>query len=445
MNMMRMKQTAFRSLALSMFLALPPTIAGAAEDLLGVYTQARETDPQITAAIASYESELEGIAIARGGLLPQISASASLSSSKGTYEGSTGGAIDYYEHGDRATLALEQALFRKDLWEELNRAELIATRAEIELVTARQDLIVRVAEAYFNVLAARDSLAFAGAEKGALESQLRQASKQYEVGLGAVTDVKETRAQLDVATAQEIRARNDLNVAQQRLRVIAGTATANLKPLLGAMPLELPNPNDIASWEDTASKRNLALKVSEMELAIAEKGVDVNSAQRLPTVSLSGQVGRDNTENFKLGDELDDSGVIALNLRMPLYTGGRTSASVRRAQSQVNLAESQLTLQKRLTLSEAREAFLNQVFSVSHAKSLRQALDSTRAAYEATKAGYNVGTRTAVDVLFSLRETYRAQRDYSRSRYDYALNWLRLKRAAGTLDDTDLEAMNSWF
>lgn len=421
------------------------SFVGAAEDLLAVYSMAKQSDPQITAAQATYESEVEGIAIARGSLLPQISASASLSKAKGTYETSSGGEIDYYKDGDTAALLLEQALFRKDLWEELDRAQLIAARAETELSAAQQDLIVRVADAYFNVLAARDNLAFSKAEKGAIESQLRQASKQYEVGLGAVTDVKETRAQLDVASAQQIRALNDLNVALQRLTVISGFTSGDLKPLLGSMPLELPAPADAKLWESSALDKNLALKATEMQVAIAKKGVDINNAQRLPTVSLSGQVGRDNTESFKLGDELDTASTIALNLRMPLYTGGRTSATIRRAESQVDLAESKNTLQKRLTISQAREAYLNQVFSVSHARSLRQALESTRAAHEATKAGYRVGTRTAVDVLLSLRETYRAQRDYSRSRYDYALSWLKLKQAAGTLGETDLEKMNNWF
>lgn len=443
--MMPLPRTAFRIATLIALLSSPFAASMASQDLLSVYEQARQTDPQITAAEATYQSEVEGVAIARGGLLPQISASASLTSSKGKYEGASGNSIDYYENGDKANIFLEQALFRKDLWEELNRAELVTARAEVELSAARQDLIVRVSEAYFNVLAARDNLAFSGAEKGALASQLRQADKQYEVGLGAVTDVKETRAQLDVATAQEIRARNELSVAMQRLQIIAGITSSDLQPLLGSMPLERPNPNNIDHWEETAKNNNLALKASELQLAIAEKGVDVSTAQRLPTLSLSGQIGRDNTENFKLGDELDTRSQIALNLQVPIYSGGRTSATIRRAQSQVGLADSQRLLQQRLTLSEAREAFLNQVFSVSHAMSLKQALSSTRAAYEATKAGYNVGTRTAVEVLFSLRETYRAQRDYSRSRYDYALNWLRLKRSAGTLSDDDLKLMSTWF
>lgn len=445
MNRTRIKLTAAKAGLIGALLAIQPVVSSAAEDLLTIYQQAQQTDPQISAAEAVYQSEVEGISIARGGLLPQISASASLSKSKGTSDTTSRGKIDYYEDGDTATLSLEQALFRKDLWEELNKAELVTARAETQLTAAQQDLIVRVAEAYFNVLAERDNLAFSTAEKGSIESQLRQATKKREVGLGAVTDVKETRAQRDIAKAQELRARNNLNIALQRLHVIAGKASPNLKPLLGTMSLNLPSPNDMDIWENEASQKNLTLLASEMQVMIAKKSMDIADAQRLPTVSLTGQVGRDNTDNFKLGDDRDNRNTIALNLRMPIYTGGRTSGAIRRAFSQVNLAESQYDLQKRVTLAETREAFFNQVFSVSHAASLRQALASTRSAHDATKAGYNVGTRTAVDVLLALKETYRAQRDYSRSRYDYALNWLKLKRAAGTLGDADIIEMNTWF
>jgi len=306
-------------------------------------------------------------------------------------------------------------------------------------------LILRVAEAYYNVLAAQDNLAFAQAEKKAIGEQLEQTRRRFDVGLIAITDVKESQAQYDLSVAQEIQAENQLSTSTETLRTIIGQMPDSLNALQEDIPLLIPDPADIDQWVETARENNLNLKTARYAFDIARKQVDINRAGHYPSLSLS--VSHDDTtqdiENTPSIDRKDTT--VSLNLSVPIYSGGLTSARTRAAISEQERSRALRERALRDTIKVTRDSYLGVTTSIAQVKALKQALISTQTAYEATQAGFEVGTRTAVEVLSVLREQYRAERDYAQARYDYLLNILRLKQAAGTLTPNDVVQINQWL
>jgi len=410
-----------------------------AQDLLTIYELALENDAQLQIAEANYMAQIQALPQAQSGRKPQVFFNAN-----GTREESDDSRLgDSTSDTVGYSLNLTQSLYNTETSGDIKSAE-ATTRAELaRLQSVRQAVALRVAEAYFAILAAHDNVDFAYAERNAIERQLEQAQKRFEVGLIAITDVQEAKARYDSAEAQAILAENILENAYQALVVITGDPSVrNLARLEKKLSLTLPDPADANAWVDVALQNNRDLIAAREDLNAARFERDKRSRRGYPTVDLVASYADRSIDNDLLGDSDQEDLTVGIELEIPLYTGGRISAEQAEAEAQLVSSQNNMLLQSRLASQRSRIAYLDVVSGISQVSALKQALDSSNVALEATQAGFEVGTRTSVDVLVSLRETYRAQRDYASSRYQYLLNKLRLKQAAGTLTQEDLSEIN---
>lgn len=414
-------------------------------DLWRVYQIAVESDPQLAAAAAAFQAVQEARPQSRAALLPQVSADANWTRTKtDVIERQLGSTGDFTYNTKGYSLTLNQALFRYGAWIQYQQADTRIAQAEAEYGSTQQALALRVSQAYFNILAARDNLQFAQAETEATRQRLRQTEQRFEVGLSAITDVHEARAGYDAAVAQEIAAQNQLDVAREALREITGISFEELAPLEEDIPLVAPEPADIERWVETAVDHNLELLAAAAATKLADQEIENQKAGHYPTLDLQAQHSRNDSDAPTFGSEQEDN-TLTLQLSVPLYQGGFTSSRVREAYYLYNRAQEQLESQRRATVSQTRQAYMNVVAGISQVKARAQAVASAQTALEATQAGYEVGTRTIVDVLAAQRELFRAKRDYAQARYDYILSTLNLKRAAGTLVADDIREINAWL
>ena len=417
--------------------------ASPAEDLVTIYGLALENDAELKIAESSYLAAVQALPLARSGRKPQVSLNASGSARES----------DNSETGDNDSetigysVNLTQSLYNTEIQGNIDVAE-ASTAAELaRLNAARQALIIRVAETYFSILAAEDNVEFAYAERTAIERQLEQAQKRFEVGLIAITDVQEAQARFDTAEADAILAENLLDNALQSLVVItADPSIKKLAPLGDDLKLSLPDPATAEPWVLLALDNNLDLVAARQDLNAARFERDKNARSGYPTLDLTASYADNDVDGDEFrGDYRQDDLTLGIELQVPLYTGGRISAEQAEAESNFVSAKNTVLLQTRLARQQSRTAYLDVVSGISQVRALKQALESSNIALAATQAGFEVGTRTSVDVLVSLRETYRARRDYASSRYDYLLNKLRLKQAAGLLKEDDLFEINLWL
>jgi len=440
-----------------------------AEDLKSVYERALANDPQIREADALRRAAREARPQAWAAILPQISGSASKTRADTTSSGQfpqeqrlpTGQTVvlnflsssTSEPETDRWSLDLRQSLISWDNWVAIKRASRQVAQAEADFQAAEQQLIVRVAEAYFNVLAAQDTVDAQSSALEAISRQLEQAEKRFEVGLIAVTDVQEAKAARDSAAAAVIAAKRQLASTEELLREITAEKYAELAKPGESMPLKSPEPADEAQWVERSMEQNLALVSSRLAAEIARDNVRAAFGGHLPELDLVAS--KSNTEqsspiNFSSGNvglrtsDSDDESY-SLQVTMPIFSGGATQSRVRQSEFQWRAARERLTRVSRQTERQARDAYLGVISEISRVNALRQALESNQTALKATEAGYEVGTRTAVDVLEARRSLTQAQTNYSRSRYDYILNVLRLRFASGTLDRATLEEVNTWL
>lgn len=426
--------------ALAVALAAAPAAFGA-QDLVTVYQQAAQSDPQLKAAEAAYRAALEAKPQARAGLLPEIGANAGVSRNR--YDNAnapnSSGTVRSW------TLDLQQMIYRRDRFVQLKQADASIGQADAQYASARQNLIVRVAQGYFGVLSAADNVTFAQSEKAAIGRQLEQARKRFEVGMIAITDVHEAKAAYDSAAAKEIAARNALANAKESLREITGAYYDNLAQLGQQMPLVSPQPKKMEAWTKTAEDQNLQLKASEYATQVAKEGVDLQRSGHYPTLDLTASYGyyKGSFSGFAQADRYNGS--IGLQLNVPIYQGGGVNSRIRQAMQQYYQARDNQEVQRRATLRETRDAYRGVLTGISQVQALHQAVISNESALEATQAGFEVGTRTIVDVLLAESNLYGAKRDYAQSRYDYILNSLKLKQAAGTLSVDDIKQINGWL
>ncbi len=429
---------------LSRFFIIEP--AAQTADLQEIYRLALVQDANFQAAQNRFLAEREAKPQARSFLLPQINANARYEKN---YEDFERQELNLSESTDFETqtyvLSIDQVLFNRDFFISLSQADNTVARAEAELEAARQNLIVRVAEAFFDVLAAEDNLRFSVAEKDAIGRQLEQAQKRFEVGLIAVTDVKEAQADYDNAVSSEIAARNDLDITRNALAVIIGQFPNELSKLSDRMPLLIPDPADADQWMDKAVEQNLQLVANRLSTQNAELEIKRQRAGHYPTLIMSGSASKQETTGGFLGErDLKDLS-IGVELNLPIYSGGLVQSRTRQAKANFHEAQDLLTQLKRDTAKQARDAYLNVISGISQVKALNRAVESGQAAAEATEAGFEVGTRTSVDVLISLRNLFQAEREYAISRYNYLVNTLRLKQAAGILTGDDVSTINQWL
>ncbi|MBU0653800.1 MAG: TolC family outer membrane protein [Gammaproteobacteria bacterium] len=414
--------------------------AALAENLLQVYQRAKGYDAQLKSQESSYLATLEKKQQALAGLKPQVglSGTAAYDTSRNTISGSTvDGSVGSYK------LELGKSLINKGLNATVGKTDALVAQATAALESYRQDLITRVSDAYFNTLTAQDNLEFARAEKAAIGRQLEQTRAYFEAGRSAITDVKEAESSYAAAVAQEITAIQQLDVAREQLRVLTGGFYQSLNAPRTNMPLNMPNPNSIEAWVNTAKQNNYLLRASKQAIAVQEKEVEVQRAAKSPNLGLFANHTGSYANNDTYNDLKTYDTAVGVNLTVPLYTGGAISSRIREAQHTLRQTQQQYDLQERQTEQLARSAFLTVQSSISQVKANQQALASAETAAEATQAGFEVGTRTAVDVLNSLRNVFRARRDYASARYSYLRNMLALRQAAGTLSEKEVAAISA--
>ncbi len=416
--------------------------AAFAQDLATIYGLALENDAELMIAEANYLAAVEAVPLARSERRPQVffDANGSVRESDNSATGDNSNETIGY------SVSLTQSLYDTESAANLNAAEATSAAQLASLEATRQALVLRVAQTYFEILAAQDNVDFAYAERTAIARQLEQAQRRFEVGLIAITDVQEAKARFDSAEAQAILAENLLENAYQALAVITGDASIrNLARVSERLTLNLPEPANAEAWVEFAMNNNRDLIAARENLNAARFERDKASRNRRPTVDLTATFSDQDVEDDLLGDSRQDDVSVAIEFRLPLYTSGRIGAERARADAEYLSAQNNALLQARLASQQARTAYLDVVSGISQVTALKQALESSNIALEATQAGFEVGTRTSVDVLVSLRETYRAQRDYASARYDYLVNTIRLKQAAGTLTEDDLFRVNRWL
>lgn len=447
--------------------------AAEAADLVTVYQRALQNDPQIREAdalrLASRESKPQALAA----LLPQFEVSGGYSKFE---EDSTRTTLINSIPGDDLSplvpatlsgvtdltakqydLTLRQTLFRWDQWMTLRRADAEVAQAEADYQFAQQDLIQRTSVRYFDVLAAQDTVDAAQASLDAFARQLEQAEKRFEVGLIAITDVQEARAAHDQAAAALIQAKRTLATARELLRELTGESFDTLATPVDDMPLKSPEPANEEQWVNTALEQNLQIISARLATDIAKQDVRVARAGHLPSIDLVASRGDQDYEGDQVGrnvagvsstapaDQTQTTDSIGIQVTIPIYSGGATSSRVRQQVYLHRAARERLERANRETERLARDSYLGVLSEISRVRALRQAVESSQTALQATEAGFEVGTRTTVDVLDARRQLFEAQTNYARSRYDYILNVLQLQLATGTLDRADLEEINSFL
>lgn len=410
------------------------------ETLLDVYRHAVENNPELLASAAGLRAVEERREQARGWLLPEITLSASTARVHQSRPTTIAGTYD----DSQFTLSLSQAVFRYDYLMTLEKADLTSAQAQARHEAVSQALMVRVAERYFAVLSAADDLEFAKSEKRAIAQQLERAKRRFEVGLAATTDVQEAQAKYDIAGADLIRAENAQAAAWEALREVTGRGYERIAALSDTLTLLYPEPAEIDRWQATAEEKNLALLAARYALREADYDIRIRRAGHYPSVELTASKAYANSESG-FTPATTDRESIGLQLSLPLYRGGRTESQVREANHLHQQAFQQVENEQRRAVREVRDAYRGIVSSISEVNALKQALRSTESALEATRSGFEVGTRTLVDVLNTQRDLHSARRTHALAKYQYVLNLLRLKQAAGSLAPADLTSINGWL
>jgi outer membrane protein len=452
----------------------PAAVAGASlclfspvhgADLSDVYQRALRNDPQLREAEANRLASLEARPQALSSLLPQLTGTGSYVHDESTNTflvysaptATTPGAVapeTVLTTGNTPQWALQlrQTLFRWDQISTWRKAGIQVAQAEVDFRAAQQDVILRTATVYFNVLAARDTLDAAEASNEAIARQLEQAEKRFEVGLIAITDVEEAKAANDQAIATVIASKRTLASNREQLRVITGDAFDELTRPGDDMPLVTPDPASEDQWVKAALDQNLPLSSARLAADIARENISTARAGHYPTIDLvAKKSGLSTTATASAGgaqfpaDTSTYDKQIGVQVTLPIYAGGLNSSRIREAIYRHRAAREHLERTARDTERQARDSYLGVISEISRVKALQQALASSKTALEATEAGYEVGTRTAVDVLLARQRLFDAQTNYARSRYDYVINVLTLEQAAGTLDEARLIRVNGWL
>ncbi len=410
-----------------------------AQGLLDIYQAAQKSDPAWLAQIASNVAAQEATVQSSAGFRPDVRFSANTTSNFNDSKSFNPTIPDRREkyNSNGWTLSITQPIFRISNHARHRLAKAETQRADAQLAASEQDLMLRVAGAYFNILTAESELTAAEAEKKAIERQLDQAQKRFEVGLVAITDVHEAQASFDLAVANELVAQNRILLAKESLSEITGDTHDSLNPLKDELNLVSPEPDNVDEWVKRAIQNNLTLAAGKAAVEIARQNIETQQAAHYPTVDLvaTGQSSTSHGGNF--GSDADRE-ILALQFTLPLYTGGLTSSRVRQAVAELQQAREELTRTQRTIERQVRNAYLNVISDISRIQALRQAMISSQSALEATEAGFEVGTRTIVDVLNAQRILYSSIADLQQARHNYIVNGLELKQASGSLTEEDI-------
>jgi len=409
--------------------------------LMEIYELALQSDPQISAAKFGRDAGLEKSEQGLSLLLPQISFSAGISYSKTKVDSLN---IDQNSDNRNFGLQLSQPLFNASSSTSYKQSKIVVDQAELEYRIAEQDLILRVAQAYFDVLSAQENLAVNQAETRAFAESLARANLTFKVGTATKTDKLEAQARFDLARASELSAENLLAIAKQTLSSITGVPTKKLKSLVKNSKLTSINPTEMEQWNQLALANNYQLQLSQTSLDIAKKEMIKLKDDRLPTINLVASARENTGFSANLGTDITtDTLSIGLELSLPLYTGGLMSSRIREAEHLRFQQKELQTNSQRQVLLQTQQAYLTVMNGFQQIDALEQALISSESALQATKKGLEVGVRTNLDVLDSQQQYFSTERDFRIAKFNYLLQILNLKAAAGILSAEDIQSLNA--
>lgn len=422
-------------LALLVLLSCPAHAA----NLMEVYREAQQQDAAYASARAAHEAGQEKAPQGLALLLPSVNLGANT-----TWNEVDSPTTNRQYNSNGYSLSLRQPLYSKQNFAQYEQSKSQVSQAEAQFAIARQDLIVRVAQAYFDVLLAQDNVALAGAQKAAIGEQLEMAKRNFEVGTVTITDTHEAQARYDLTTAQEIAAQNDLEIKNRALQLILGKIPAHLNALNDQLPLVLPEPNDMTKWVAQAEQQSPQIASQRAAFEIARQEVERNRAGHHPTLDLVAGYSQNSNSSYLISGTVT-SQTVGLQLNLPIFQGGSVNSKVREALANQEKARQDLELENRKAALQTRQAFLGVTSGLAQVKALGQALVSSQSSLDSTRLGMEVGVRTNVDVLNAQQQLFTAKRDLSQARYNYILNQLKLRSAVGVLRDEDVEQVNRWL
>jgi outer membrane protein len=419
----------------------------AAEDLLQVYRDSQRYDATYSAARNTLAAGRERLPQGRALLLPTLNLSASATRQRLDVESRDPALSPSFIRSPESngyTLTLTQPIFRAQNWMQYRQGEYQVRQAEATFGQASQDLIVRVAQAYFDVLGQYDTLVLVRAQKAAISEQLAQAKRNFEVGTATITDTHEAQARYDLSAAQEIAAQNDLQARRRQLQLIAGKEYTELKQLRSDIKLAPPNPENVDTWAEFADKQSYPVLIGEAAAEVAALEARRASAGHLPTldfVATYGQTAESATATSPIGRDTTAS-TVGVQLALPIFQGGSVSSREREAAALYQRSRDDLDNARRTAVLTARQLYLSTLNGITQVTALEQAKVSSQSALDSNKLGYEVGIRINIDVLNAQQQLYSTERDLALARYNTILNNLRLKASAGTLREEDLEEIN---
>jgi outer membrane protein len=420
-------------------------------DLVSVYREAVNNNADLAAARADYAAQSEIVPQARAGLLPQLSAGADVLNTRTSIDQPN---MTLSRSGTVYQASLSQPLFRADRWFQLKAAKAVDQQAALQLSATEQNLILQTATDYFSVLRAQDNLATAKAEEQAFRRQLDQSNERFNVGLTDKTDTLQSQASYDTARANRIIAQRQVEDAFQALITLTNREYNAIQGIVHSLPVLPPTPNDAKAWVDTAARQSLNLLASNFAVAAAEQTLNQRRAGHAPTVDAVAQIQKGDNDSFGLSNPSAfgyayggpvEQRTLGVQVNIPLYSGGLTSSQVREAYQRLNQSEQQRESNRRQVVENTRNLHRAVNTDVEQVQARKQSIISNQSSVEATEIGYQVGTRNIVDVLDAQRQLYASVRDYNNTRYDYILDNLRLKQAAGTLSPEDLQALGRYL
>ncbi|MBJ9974836.1 TolC family outer membrane protein [Pseudomonas sp. S75] len=421
-------------------------------DLVSVYQEAVSNNADLAAARADYGARREVVPQARAGLLPNLSAGAETMNTRTKLDEPS---MTSNRSGTAWSASLSQPIFRADRWFQLQAAEAVNEQAALELSATEQNLILQSAESYFAVLRAQDNLASTKAEEAAFKRQLDQSNERFDVGLSDKTDVLQSQAGYDTARANRILAERQVQDAFQALVTLTNREYGSLQGVVHTLPVQVPIPNDAKAWVETAARQNLNLLATNYAVDAAEQTLRQRKAGHAPTLDAVARYQKGDNDNLGFSNPSPLPGVryagdveqttVGLQLNIPLYSGGLTSSQVREAYARLNQSEQQRESLRRQVVENTRNLHRAVNTDVEQVQARKQSIVSNQSALQATEIGYQVGTRNIVDVLDAQRQLYASVRDYNNSRYDYILDNLRLKQAAGNLSPQDLQDLGRYL
>ncbi|MDY7563086.1 TolC family outer membrane protein [Pseudomonas sp. 10B1] len=419
--------------------------------LVNVYQEAVDNNSDLAAARADYQARKEIVPQARAGLLPNLSAGANVQTTRTQIDQPS---TNFTRSGTVYQATLSQPIFRADRWYQFQAAKDVNEQAVLELSATEQNLILQSAQDYFTVLRTEDNLASTKAEEAAFKRQLDQSNERFDVGLSDKTDVLQAQASYDTARANRIVAKRQVDNAFEALVTLTNREYNSIEGIVHTLPVLAPTPNDAKAWVDTASQQNLNLLASNYAVTAAEETLRQRKAGHAPTLDAVASYKRGDNDAFgfsnpnftgqNYGGNVEQRSV-GVELNIPIYSGGLISSQVREAYARLNQSEQRRESLRRQVVENTRNLHRAVNTDVEQVQARKQSIISNQSALQATEIGYQVGTRNIVDVLDAQRQLYSSVRDYNNTRYDYILDNLRLKQAAGTLNPGDLQDLSRYL